>query len=70
MNGMPYCRFCGRLTSQHTPEELNDCFERCFKPSAHEKDERGVKLFVYVLFASVLSFTIYVVIQLILNGGS
>jgi len=67
---MSYCRFCGRLMSEHTPEELNECFERCFKTSTHEKNERGVRLFVYALFASILLFIVYVIIQVAINEGS
>lgn len=67
---MPYCQVRGRLTSEHTAEELNNCFDRVSKPSANEKDERGAKLFVWVLFLSVVSFAVYVVIRLALNGGS
>lgn len=68
---MGYCRICGRLTSAHTADELNDCFERCYRAEEHEgKDERGVRLFVYSLLACVLFFIVYVVIQLILNRGT
>jgi hypothetical protein len=68
---MPYCQVCGRLTREHTPEELNDCFERLFQASGNEvKSERGAKLFVYLLFLSVLSFGVWVFIQLVLNGGT